>query len=356
MRVLIVFDWFWSYVAPQATALAQHGTEVALLCRSHADEFDGDQSERRRFLEQVQNEGITVFEVPGRFRSARAAAAAVLVRRQVRAWRPDVVHAHDNYDPRLLAIVSGLPRIVTIHDPTPHPGATTLHGLRWAVRRRWIDGAACLVVHGKSLRERLSALEPAARIAVIPHGAQVNAAAMAVPGDPPTLLLFGRRETYKGLSLLVDAMQRIWLRRSEIRLVIAGRGSDSSLGSFDDARVELRDGYIPESELDDLFARARLVVLPYLEASQSGVALQALGRGVPIVATAVGAIPELVPSDAFLAAPHDPDSFAERVLQWVDHSSSVRANVLERTRETSSWESVANQTLELYRSVLGATG
>lgn len=352
MRVLIAFDWFWSYVAPQAEALARQGAEVALLCRTHADEFDGDYAERQRFVEQMAAAGIPVFEVPGRFRSTAALVTTARLQRQVRAWRPDVVHAHDNYDPRLLYIVRGVPLVLTVHDPTPHPGAATLYGIREQIRRKWIDHASCLVVHGESLRTRLAGLEPSARIEVLPHGAQMRAAPMAVPPNP-TLLLFGRRESYKGLALLLDALEHVWKRRPEVRLVVAGRGSSPGPPSGD-SRIELRDGYIPESELDELFERARLVVLPYIEASQSGVALQALGRGVPVVATDVGALAEVMPSRDFLALPADPRSLADRILQWLDHPASLRATVLDRTRERVGWDTVAQQAATLYTSVAGA--
>jgi glycosyltransferase involved in cell wall biosynthesis len=351
MRVLIAFDWFWNYVGPQAASLVGAGADVALLCRTHADEFDGDQAERHRFIERARREGIEVFEVPGRFGSVSALPEVLRLRRAIRRWRPDVVHAHDNYDPRLLLLVRGYPLVLTVHDPTPHQGTAALTGARARIRRAWLRKADRLVVHGGELRAQLAALEPAASIAILPHGADVRAEPVEVPRER-ALLLFGRRERYKGLAVLLDAMQRVWRERPEVRLIVAGRGSDAG-HLLADSRIEVRAEYIPEGELDALFARATLVVLPYIDASQSGVAMLALGRGIPVVATDVGAIPEVVPSSEFLAPVGDSDALAVRVLRWLDHGAALREQILEHARLQLSWSVAAVKALALYESVVG---
>src|SRR6266498_6019845 len=75
LRVVIAFDWFLKYVARQAIALRSARVDVALLCRTHAHEFDGRSEERRRLLELVEEAGVGVLEVPGRFRSTSALPA-----------------------------------------------------------------------------------------------------------------------------------------------------------------------------------------------------------------------------------------------------------------------------------------
>jgi glycosyltransferase involved in cell wall biosynthesis len=350
-RILIAFDWFWNYVAPQAAALAAAGADVAVLCRTHAHEFDGDTSERQRYVDNARSHGIEVFEVPGRFRAVAALSPVIRLGRSISSWRPDVVHAHDNCDPRLLFLVHRYPLVLTIHDPTPHLGATASTGLRGRIRRIWIGSADRLVVHGEELRRRLGALEPGAEISVLPHGADVRQDPFAVPSEP-LVLLFGRRERYKGLAVLLEAMQRVWRERPDVRLLIAGRGTDARDVPVD-RRIEVREEYVPEAELDGLFARATLVVLPYLEASQSGVALQALGRGIPVVSSDVGAIREVLPSCEFLAPAGDCYAFAARMLQWLDHGTTTRANVLEHARRRLGWNLVAAESLALYEDIIG---
>ena len=163
MRVLVACDWFLKYAVEQVAALARAGAEVSLMCRSHALEFGGSAAERLEALDRVN--GVPTYVLPGRISTVAATTAAISYRREIHAWRPDVVHAHDNADPRLLMIVAGLPRVLTIHDPVPHPGHPAQSRIENAIRRRWITGAQSIVVHGQALVAELPGMDapPAGR-------------------------------------------------------------------------------------------------------------------------------------------------------------------------------------------------
>src|SRR5205823_9400820 len=141
----------------------------------------------------------------------------------------------------------GLTRVVTVHDPVPHLGARPLAGLRELVRRRWLDGAARLIVHGRRLAELLAA-DSSKAIDVVPHGARVRDSPLPIPAEP-AILLFGRLEPYKGLGVLLTAMQQVWRERPDVRLVIGGRGTADVLPQASPL-VEVYDGYVPERDLD----------------------------------------------------------------------------------------------------------
>ena len=68
MRILIVCDFLFKYGAQQARALAQSDHDVAMLCRSHALEFGGADTERDQCVESLEREGIQMLAVPGRVR------------------------------------------------------------------------------------------------------------------------------------------------------------------------------------------------------------------------------------------------------------------------------------------------
>ncbi len=95
--------------------------------------------------------------------------------------------------------------------------------------------------------------------------------------ESPSVLLFGRLEQYKGVEVLVEAMRLVWERRPDVRLVVAGEGQAARLVP-DDPRISLIPRYVPEREVDALLADASLVVLPYTQASQSGVGVMAIAR------------------------------------------------------------------------------
>lgn len=350
MRVLIVCDFFLKYASAQIEALSDAGLAVALLCRTHTGEFGGDEQERHKLLEGVAAAGARVLEVPGRFRSLSAVPSLLSIRQQVRRWKPDVVHAHDNYDPRLLLLTRGFPLALTIHDPTRHPGARTLVGVHARTRGAWIGRASELIVHGDRLKAALVAAEGVQRITVIPHGTTVLPAPVVVPKEP-AVLLFGRLEPYKGIDVLVAAMNIVWQVRPDVRLIVAGAGPEARRVRRN-PKIELCDGYVPEADLDRLFLRASLAVLPYSEASQSGAGLEALRRGIPIVVSDVGGLPDLVHDPTLVVPPRDPPALASALLRHLGHDYDFRRSVLADTRARFSWQATVAPTLATYAQIL----
>jgi glycosyltransferase involved in cell wall biosynthesis len=351
MRIVIVCDFLFKYGAQQARSLASIGENVAILCRSHAIEFGGSTEERADVLDGLRREGVRVFVVPGRVRSASAVPALLATRRALRRFDPQVVHVHENHDPRLLALTSGYRTVLTVHDPLGHPGAPPLtRGEDWAFRR-WFRRADRFVVHGQALVEELAPIVGGAtRIVVIPHGTTARSQPL-VPPPSRSVLLFGRLEQYKGVEVLVAAMQLVWKRRPEVRLVVAGEGQAAGLVP-DDPRISLIARYIAEDEVDQLLADASLVVLPYTQASQSGVGLLAIARGVPIVVSDLGALPELAYDRSFVAKAGNPLTLAETIVRHIDDGADVRWAVLGHARTHFSWEHSAQLSVELYRELV----
>src|SRR5919109_2374036 len=147
MRILIVCDFFVKYGAQQARSLVNIGHEVAMLVRSHSVEFGGSAAERDQALAALRAEGVQSFAVPGRVRSLTAIPRLLEVRRELRRWRPQIVHVHENYDPRLLALTSGYRTVFTVHDPVQHPGAGPLTAAEERGFRQWFRRAERFVVH-----------------------------------------------------------------------------------------------------------------------------------------------------------------------------------------------------------------
>lgn len=352
MRIALTCDWFLKYSAAQGAGLAGAGAEVMLLCRTHAEEFAGDAAERTATLERAGRAGVRVLEVPGRLSDPRVAPALLKLRRRIAAFAPQLVHAHDGADPRLLPMLAGLPTVVTVHDPVLHPGQPTpsirkrwfLHGSR----DRWRARASVIVVHSDRLAEHL-VLAPNQRAEVIAHGLHVEPRPLAPPAEP-TVGFFGRLAPYKGLDVLARAMPRVWSERPDVRVRVRGVG-ESTLPLVDPrATVERR--YLPESELGGFFASLSLAALPYTHASQSGVGSVAAGYGVPAVVTKLGGLTELALDPSYVVGPGDEEALARAILAHVDDGPGVRERVLREIAAPRSWEAVAGQSIELYERVL----
>ena len=355
LRVLLACDWFVKYTVGLAEALLSQGCEVALLTRDHDDEFGGEPGAMSAFVADRLGDRVRHVKLGGRVRDPHALLAAARIRRGAGGWGPHVVHVQDSLanDLRLTAISASLrrPLALTVHDPAPHPGdavavAATRHLRRWLRRR-----AELVFVHSAELASELAATgDTAAPIEVVPHG--VGAAAAAPLPDPPALLFFGRMSHYKGLDVLLDAMPAVWERLPELRLTVAGGGQVANHPLLADPRVECRFEHVPEDVIPALFAAATCVVLPYREASQSGVGSLARGHGRAVVATRVGGLPELVGDDwGRLVEPEDPRALATAILEVVE-TPGLAAALGEAAASSlggSDWDSVAAATVAAYR-------
>ena len=355
-RVLFACDYHLKYAAWLARGLVDAGAHVRLLTRDHGGEFGGDRAELERGLAERLDGAVPAWLLPGRARDAAALQALPGLVRRRRAFGADVVHLQEGLlnDPRLAAVVVPRPGgyALTVHDPTLHPGDRPVARLRERAERLLQRRAGLIFVHGEALRDELrevlGARSPA--IEVVPHGAAAPDV-RPLPGTP-SLLFFGRMSRYKGLDVLLDAMPAVWAREPRARLVVAGEGELPPHDALDDARVDVRSEHVREDALPDLFAAATCVMLPYVQASQSGVGSRAKSFGRAMVVTDVGGLPELVADGSGLVvAPGDAGALAEAALALLsDPARAARmgeagAATLERE---SSWERVAERTLEAY--------
>jgi len=354
MRILIVCDFLFKYGSQQARSLAQIGHDVSMLSRSHALEFGGSTAERNEVIDVLRREGIHSFVVPGRVRSISAVPAMLQIRRELRRWRPQIVHVHENFDPRLLALTSGYRTVFTVHDPVEHLGARSFTRAETWIFDRWFQRAERFVVHGDALAEELAPFVDRSRIIVIPHGVSPRCDPLPRP-ESPSVLLFGRLEQYKGVEVLVEAMRLVWERRPETRLVVAGEGQAARLVP-EDSRISLISRYVPEREVETLFADASMVVLPYTQASQSGVGVMAIARGVPVVVSDLGALPELACDPSFIFEAGNPRALAETIVRHLDDGAEVRSGVLRHAQSRFSWDRAAQLSAELYRELTTQNG
>ena len=348
VKILIVTEWYLKLVVEgQAAALAALGHDVRLLCRSHALEFDGNHDERRAILDKLEAAGVGVIELPGRRYDPLSLPAVLRARREIVAWGPDVVSAHQNTDLRLLLAAHGPPIVYTLHDPEPHPGDKPRSARERVSEHLWIRAADVIVLHSPTLEAQLSGVAASKPIRFVPHGIDVQPVPLDPPAEP-TVLMFGRLEAYKGVGDLVEAMRLVWETRPDVRLVVAGRGQAVAEVPLD-PRIELIPRYLGEHELRQLLARASVVALPYRQASQSGVGLLSIAHGVPVVVTSVGAIAELASDPSFVVPPADPAALASALDRALDSTTDVRERVLAHAHREFGWCRVAELYLDVYR-------
>ena len=160
-----------------------------------------------------------------------------------------------------------------------------------------------MFVHGERNKREFEATWPPTPLAVIPHGDErLFADDPPPPAQEPRILFFGSLEQDEGPTRFDAGIRRSGhaharrapddrrtdgVQEGEAETVLAWAAERSE-------RVEILAGYVPIEDVRDLFARARVVVLPYVTSSQSGVLHLAMTMGRAVVATDVGGLPEAV--------------------------------------------------------------
>jgi len=121
------------------------------------------------------------------------------------------------------------------------------------------------------------------------------------------ILAFGKWGTYKRLELMIEAFNILTSKMPDARLVVAGGDHPQASGYIEsmkrqhagNPRIEFR-GYIPESDLADLFQSASVAVMPYSSSTGcSGVAHLACAFGVPIVSADLADFRQMAQSEEF---------------------------------------------------------
>jgi len=113
---------------------------------------------------------------------------------------------------------------------------------------------------------------------------------------------------------------------------------------------------MPDERLAALVAGARILILPVRSEASGQAALDALAAGVPVVASAVGVLPEIVGAAGILVDPGDPARLATAVrAAWADDDlyRSLRTAVLERPAAGRTWTDVARETRAIWAEVSG---
>lgn len=301
MRILL---WYWGrrgggaqYTLGLAQALAQRpGVELSLSISAQGELLDrfrglGVPTHTARTYRDLPGFATGLLRLPGLSAEfvALARQADVVVSAMTHLWTPLVAPALAR---------AGIAFVPVVHDAAPHPGDFAW-GWNWRLGRE-LAAARAAVVLSDQVAAALTVRAPAlplirARLPALLMAPPQGGARESAPGTL-RLLFFGRFRAYKGLDLLRDAFRLLHQSHPGASLRVVGEGDAEAcapgLAALPGVRLERR--WVAEDEIPALLAAADAVVLPYREASQSGVVPQALAMGVPVVATPVGGLAEQV--------------------------------------------------------------
>ena len=304
MKIVLMIDWFLYYTVELANALSKEH-QVMLITRDHNKEISSPDNpiSLDDFLDDCLDRRIVREKLRYRLRDFKNFREVIRVYKKIKGFNPDVVHVQENSDWRILFIASlmGFDKVVlTVHDVVTHPG--DIKNIMRILSRIFRKRVRRIIVHGNYLKEQMLSKSQKFKdkICVIPHGVfeiYKNWDDVSVEEEENTILFFGRFSQYKGIDVLIKAEPLLAEEIPNIKIILAGRGED--FGKYEDLikdkhHFEIHNRFIANHEISQFFRRASLVVLPYKEASQSGVIPIAYVFGKPVVVSNVGSIPEVV--------------------------------------------------------------
>ena len=315
MRALV---WHWGrrgagplFAAHLAQAMgAQSGLDVCLSLAAGAEILAGPEAPECDWREPTYNNTLGFLT-----QFCAAPLVAGRTRRFLARNRPEIAICAMPalLDGRMRSALrrAGIPYAVVVHDATAHPGEWL--NFKLLGQQRLLRGARWLFaltghVEAELIRQGFGAAGQ--RIHRLWHPLISFAGTVPRPpgavGARPRILHFGRLLPYKGLDLLAGALEILGPARPfELRVCGEGPNSRSLERLKAQPGVELEQRWFADSEISGLLAWADALVLPYREASQSGVAALALAAGKHVLSTNVGGLPEQLAGwpDTMLCAP-----------------------------------------------------
>jgi glycosyltransferase involved in cell wall biosynthesis len=282
---------------------------------------------------------------------------------RIARYRPDVILYswwHPFFAPsfgtiaRLARWLGGVPSCYLCHNALPHESSR----LDRLLLRYVFSSGRAFITHSRQDCEDLERLRPGATVYRNPHptyGVFASDQALETPAakeklglrEKRVLLFFGFVRAYKGLDILLEAMEGLGPEQG-YHLVIVGEFYEdpekyrSRLDALRErGQLTLVDRYVANEEVPLFFSAADVVMVPYLSATQSGVIQIAYAFLKPVVATAVGGIPDVVTDGrtGHLVPPGDPRAMAEAVRRCFEGGDAAGfEESIRRENEKYSWE------------------
>ena len=298
MRRIVVFaPHYAEYATRLAMGLAKKAQVLLILDRRNR------QNECDQRLMDYAKKQLDIVEF-GSFGKKERLYSLLQIIAKIIYFRPDMVNIQEeegSFAIWVTRIVARLyPVLLTVHDPAPHTGTDYEYVAKNLSKREetrrlakafHAHGQYCTAQLAQEIGHNRPILNAAHGVILVPQAHEI------CDFEPKRILLFGRMEAYKGIEVLFDAADILRQRNVQFHLVLAGRGPELSrlsnrLKQHQD--IELIERFLTPCEAIAEFQKAQIVVLPYLNATQSGVAAAAFANGRGVIVSKTGGLPEIV--------------------------------------------------------------
>jgi glycosyltransferase involved in cell wall biosynthesis len=253
---------------------------------------------------------------------------------------------------------AGIPYFPIIHDASPHPGD---NGFLWKIRSLMeLKASTSAFALSDVVKWEIEARHPNLEVNRLILPSLITRKNTATPkyaineAEDFTFLFCGRIKPYKGLNLLKEAFSLVRRQMPSARLHIAGEGNleevAPGISQMPGVTTDVR--WVLDEEMESIIQRADAVVLPYVEASQSGILPSALAMGVPVIATPIGGLIEQATNPGVaLSSEASPTSFALAMLAAMDPvTRKMMRKSASKYDADMEWKNHANELISGIRS------
>ena len=282
---------------------------------------------------------------------------------------PDVIHITTAYPLTnfILRFFFKYPIVITVHDPISHKGETRNNWRSFLANmseKLLLSRCDRMIVHGNILKQDMIINNRTFtnKISVIPHGDYSFFTKYKENKESikNSILFFGRIVDYKGLNYLIRSIPLIVKEIPDVKLTIAGEGDISKYKESIKKNIDhiiVKNSYISDKDVATLFESTQLLILPYIEATQSGPLHIACAFKKPVVATNVGALQETVENgQTGIIVPHsNVNALAEAIIGLLKNDKlryNMGENAYKKMKEDMSWDKIANDTIDVYKKVI----
>ncbi len=261
--------------------------------------------------------------------------------------------------------------VYTVHDVLPHSEDNFYNRLIFKLIYKIHNQ---LVVHTSYIKSRIVSEFNinGSKIDVVPHGVYQRPDDVSITGElakrhfglspsSTVILFFGGISEYKGFDILLESLSKID-GKFDLTVLVAGKMQEEYKNLFNGLlkrykldRYIFHIRYIQDDEIEYFFKASDVTVLPYKEASQSGVLFMSYAYGVPVIAPFLGGFPEdiLPGKTGYLFEPNNPESLAKAFIkfktEWRNDNINRHRDIKEFAVKNYSWEKTCDETLKIYQ-------
>lgn len=365
MRIVIFSSAFYNYTIELANRLSKNNKILLILPENLP------KKNHEKISDTVE---LYQFKLPNKLFSLNIFTVFFRTLKKINQFKPNLVHfQRTTYALPLLVFFKRYSFVGTFHDFEAHLGEESLFWNKNGIISRFMMLSMLklsnqIIVHGNSIKKGLIK-----KYKITPDKVNIiNMGAYDVTYfkefETPHLneksnliLFFGRILKYKGLKYLIKAEPIITKEFPNAKIIIAGAGNFEEYERLiiNRGNFLIYNKYISEKFGAELFQKSCIVVLPYIDASQSGVVPLAYAFHNPVISTNVGSIKEIVEDTktGLIVPPKDHKSLANAIIKLLKNKKlrkDMGNNAYKKLNEELSWDLFTEKTMEVYKKVLNS--